>query len=74
MLRWIRRLAVLAALDIVPREELARCVALGELALDGRLVAVAGALPAAVATRIENTPGWRDELLRRTGRIPIWTR
>ncbi len=42
-------LAVLAALDIVPREELARCVALGELALDGRLVAVAGALPAAVA-------------------------
>ncbi|WP_347918377.1 YifB family Mg chelatase-like AAA ATPase [Paracoccus marcusii] len=42
-------LAVLAALDIVPREELARCVTLGELALDGRLVAVAGALPAAVA-------------------------
>lgn len=42
-------LAVLAALDIVPREELARCVALGELALDGRLVAVAGALPAAMA-------------------------
>ncbi|WP_373944524.1 YifB family Mg chelatase-like AAA ATPase [Paracoccus marcusii] len=42
-------LAVLAALDIVPREELGRCVALGELALDGRLVAVAGALPAAVA-------------------------
>ena len=42
-------LAVLAALDIVPREELAHCVALGELALDGRLVAVAGALPAAVA-------------------------
>ncbi|WP_405401334.1 YifB family Mg chelatase-like AAA ATPase [Paracoccus sp. Ld10] len=42
-------LAVLAALDIVPRDELARCVALGELALDGRLVAVAGALPAAVA-------------------------
>ena len=34
----------------------------------------AHALPAAVATRIENTPGWRDELLRRTGRIPIWTR
>ncbi|WP_304614687.1 YifB family Mg chelatase-like AAA ATPase [Paracoccus sp. (in: a-proteobacteria)] len=42
-------LAVLAALDIVPRDELARCVALGELVLDGRLVAVAGALPAAVA-------------------------
>ena len=42
-------LAVLAALDIVPKEELARCVALGELALDGRLVPVAGALPAAMA-------------------------
>ena len=42
-------LAVLAALEIVPKEELARCVALGELALDGRLVPVAGALPAAMA-------------------------
>ncbi|MFN4060503.1 MAG: YifB family Mg chelatase-like AAA ATPase [Paracoccus hibiscisoli] len=47
-------LAVLAALDIVPRDELARCVALGELALDGRLVAVAGALPAAVAAADED--------------------
>ncbi|WCR11744.1 YifB family Mg chelatase-like AAA ATPase [Paracoccus stylophorae] len=42
-------LAVLAALDIVPADELARCVCLGELALDGRLVAVTGALPAAMA-------------------------
>lgn len=42
-------LAILAALDILPRDEVARCVALGELALDGRLVAVAGALPAAMA-------------------------
>ncbi|MDO5646663.1 YifB family Mg chelatase-like AAA ATPase [Paracoccus sp. (in: a-proteobacteria)] len=42
-------LAVLAALDIVPPDELARCVCLGELALNGRLVPVAGALPAAVA-------------------------
>src|SRR5690606_36107239 len=31
-------LAVLAALEIVPIDELARCVCLGELALDGRLV------------------------------------
>lgn len=46
-------LAVLAALEIVPRDEVARCVALGELALDGRLVAVAGALPAAVAAADE---------------------
>lgn len=42
-------LAILAALDIVPPDELSRCVALGELALDGRLVAVTGALPAAMA-------------------------
>ncbi|PZO64753.1 MAG: AAA family ATPase [Paracoccus denitrificans] len=42
-------LAILAALDIVPAEELERVVALGELALDGRLVSVTGALPAAMA-------------------------
>ncbi|MBU3030429.1 YifB family Mg chelatase-like AAA ATPase [Paracoccus marinaquae] len=42
-------LAVLAALEIIPAEELSRCVCLGELALDGRLVAVAGGLPAAMA-------------------------
>lgn len=42
-------LAVLAALEIVPADELARCVCMGELALDGRLVPVSGALPAAMA-------------------------
>ncbi|MBC9247174.1 YifB family Mg chelatase-like AAA ATPase [Paracoccus sp. 11-3] len=42
-------LAVLAALEIVPTDELSRCVCLGELALDGRLVPVTGALPAAMA-------------------------
>ncbi|MRX49579.1 YifB family Mg chelatase-like AAA ATPase [Paracoccus sp. S-4012] len=42
-------LAVLAALEIIPAEELERVVSLGELALDGRLVAVNGALPAAMA-------------------------
>ncbi|MDM7458965.1 MAG: YifB family Mg chelatase-like AAA ATPase, partial [Paracoccus sp. (in: a-proteobacteria)] len=41
--------AVLAALQIVPHDEVSRCLMLGELALDGRLVAVAGALPAALA-------------------------
>ncbi|RNF36420.1 YifB family Mg chelatase-like AAA ATPase [Paracoccus methylarcula] len=41
-------LAILAALEIIPVEELGRCVCLGELALDGRLVPVAGALPAAM--------------------------
>ncbi|SHF21950.1 magnesium chelatase family protein [Loktanella atrilutea] len=42
-------LAVLAALDIVPHEEVLDLVALGELSLDGTLVPVVGALPAAVA-------------------------
>ena len=42
-------LAVLAALEIVPADALGQVVALGELALDGRLSPVAGALPAAMA-------------------------
>ncbi|MEM9522454.1 MAG: YifB family Mg chelatase-like AAA ATPase [Pseudomonadota bacterium] len=41
-------LAVLAALEIVPHDEIERTVALGELSLDGSLVAVLGALPAAM--------------------------
>ncbi|TDQ58232.1 magnesium chelatase family protein [Phaeovulum veldkampii DSM 11550] len=47
-------LALLAAIDILPREEVEGCVALGELALDGRLIAVAGALPAALAAAEED--------------------
>ena len=42
-------LALLAALDIIPRDEVAATVALGELSLDGTLVSVVGALPAAMA-------------------------
>jgi magnesium chelatase family protein len=42
-------LSVLAALDLVPRDEIAASVALGELSLDGSLVPVLGALPAAMA-------------------------
>ncbi|TMV53383.1 ATP-binding protein, partial [Thioclava sp. BHET1] len=40
-------LALLAAIGILPPDEAARTVSLGELALDGSLVAVNGALPAA---------------------------
>lgn len=47
-------LAVLAALEIVPHEALSGIVSLGELALDGRLVAVNGALPAAMAAAEED--------------------
>lgn len=41
-------LALLAAMEVVPRDEAARWVAMGELSLDGRLDPVAGALPAAL--------------------------
>ena len=42
-------LALLAAIGAIPEEEAARTVALGELSLDGRMVPVIGALPAAMA-------------------------
>ncbi|WP_371055158.1 YifB family Mg chelatase-like AAA ATPase [Rhodosalinus sp. K401] len=42
-------LALLAALEIVPADAAEGTIALGELALDGRLMAVPGALPAALA-------------------------
>ena len=41
-------LAVLAAMDVLPRDDLARFAALGELSLDGTLNPVAGVLPAAI--------------------------
>ena len=41
-------LAVLAAMDVLPREEIAGFAALGELSLDGSLNPVAGVLPAAI--------------------------
>ncbi len=47
-------LALLAALDVLPPEETARIVALGELALDGAMVPVIGALPAAVAAAAQD--------------------
>ena len=42
-------LAVLAAMEVVPADAVALEVSLGELSLDGRLVGVIGALPAALA-------------------------
>ena len=41
-------LAVLAAMDVLPRDELAGYAALGELSLDGAVNAVSGVLPAAM--------------------------
>ena len=42
-------LGLLAALDVLPADEVAGYLALGELALDGALLPVAGVLPAAMA-------------------------
>jgi len=47
-------LSLLAALDILPQDEVQRTVALGELSLDGSLVPVVGALPAALAASEED--------------------
>jgi magnesium chelatase family protein len=47
-------LALLAALDIIPKEDAAQTVALGELSLDGTLVPVIGALPAAMTAAQDN--------------------
>lgn len=41
-------LAILGAMEVLPKEELAQFTALGELALDGAITSVAGVLPAAV--------------------------
>lgn len=46
-------LALLAAMEIVPPDAVAGTVALGELSLDGSLVPVLGALPAAMAAAAE---------------------
>lgn len=47
-------IALLAAIEIVPKEEVESLVSIGELALDGRIVAVVGALPAAMAAAAED--------------------
>jgi magnesium chelatase family protein len=47
-------LALLAELEIIPRDELEHTVAMGELSLDGRLMPVVGALPAAMAAAEED--------------------
>ncbi|MCF2906554.1 YifB family Mg chelatase-like AAA ATPase [Octadecabacter sp. CECT 8868] len=46
-------LALLAALDVIPHDKVSETVALGELSLDGTLVPVLGALPAAMTAATE---------------------
>ena len=47
-------LGLLAAMDVLPRDEIAGYAALGELSLDGCLNPVAGVLPAAIAASSRN--------------------
>ncbi len=47
-------LALLAAIGAIPEEEIEHTISLGELSLDGSLIAVNGALPAAMAAAEED--------------------
>src|SRR5262245_22378030 len=47
-------LGLLAAMGVLPASEMASYTALGELSLDGRITAVAGVLPAAIAAAAAN--------------------
>ncbi|MBE2275932.1 MAG: YifB family Mg chelatase-like AAA ATPase [Rhodobacteraceae bacterium] len=47
-------LSLLAALEIIPKDEVEHTVALGELSLDGTILPVQGALPAAMAAAEED--------------------
>jgi len=47
-------LSLMAALDMIPADEIDRHVAMGELSLDGRIGPVNGALPAAVAAAAQD--------------------
>ena len=47
-------LALLAAIDLLPREDIESSVSLGELSLNGTLIPVVGALPAAMAAAQED--------------------
>ncbi|MGD9919268.1 MAG: YifB family Mg chelatase-like AAA ATPase [Paenirhodobacter sp.] len=46
-------LALMAAIEVVPPEDVEELVSIGELSLDGRIVPVTGALPAAMAAAEE---------------------
>jgi magnesium chelatase family protein len=60
--------ALLAALDVIPRE-MFETVALGELSLDGTLVPVLGALPAAMTAATEEKSLFRTLCQRARGRM-----
>ena len=57
-------MGLLAAMGVLPIEDMARTIALGELALDGQVTAVAGVLPAALAAATAD-----KALVSRSGRV-----
>ena len=65
-------LGVLAAMDVVPREDICGYAALGELSLDGTLNPVAGVLPAAIgASMPENAKVRTRAIVATRGRAVI---
>ncbi len=66
---------LLAALDVLPREELADYLVLGELGLDGAVAPVVGVLPAAIAANAQNLglicPSRQGSEARWAGDMPI---
>ena len=69
-------MGLLAAMDILPREEIAGYAALGELSLDGSLNPVAGVLPAAIAASARDLglicPASQGGEAAWAGRIEVW--
>ena len=61
-------LALLAAMDALPVDELGGYTALGEVALDGSLTSVAGVLLAALAAAAAASSARRNAAARRPGR------
>ena len=49
-------LGLLVAMGVIPADEMARFMALGELALDGAITRVAGVLPAAIEPSSASSP------------------
>ena len=62
-------LALLAAIDVLPADEVDGTVALGELSLDGSLMPVPGALPAAMAAAEEDRALLCPHASRRRGGV-----
>jgi magnesium chelatase family protein len=74
-------LGILAATGVFPQQALADCLVLGELSLDGRVKAVRGSLPMALAARKAGLPailvpaenGWEASVVGGIAVLPVKT-